>query len=132
MCNGTIVVPTKHKRTSTVGIGSPAWVKLLGRSIDAIGKESFPLALVDALESLTDFDYSVVFAYYQSERPLCLFHTFSPNKRIVFVDDYLKGSYLLDPFFKACDRQVDTGLYRLRDIAPARMSEITTATPFER
>ena len=42
------------------------------------------------------------------------------EKRVVFVDDYLKGPYLLDPFFKACGRKVDTGLYRLRDIAPDR------------
>ncbi len=93
---------------------------MLGRSIDAIGDEAFPQILVDALKSLTDFDYSVVFAYYQSERPFCLFHTFSPEKRIIFVDDYLKGPYLPDPFFKACGRHVDTGLYRLREIAPDR------------
>ncbi len=37
-----------------------------------------------------------------------------------FVDDYLKGPYLLDPFFKACGRKIDTGLYRLRDVAPDR------------
>ncbi len=93
---------------------------MLGRSIDAIGEEAFPQTLVDALKSLTDFDFSVVFAYYHSERPFCLFHTFSPEKRIIFVDDYLKGPYLLDPFFKACSRHVDTGLYRLREIAPDR------------
>jgi DNA-binding CsgD family transcriptional regulator len=113
-------VTKQPKRTKNAELGSPEWVKLLGKSIDAIGNKTFPQALVDALKSLTDFDYSVVFAYYQSERPLCLFHTFSPKKRGVFVDDYLKGQYLLDPFFKACDRQVDTGLYRLRDIAPDR------------
>jgi DNA-binding CsgD family transcriptional regulator len=113
-------VATQPKRTKNGEIGSPAWVTLLGKSIDSLGNEIFPQILVDALKSLTDFDYSVVFAYYQSERPLCLFHTFSPSKRVVFVDDYLKGPYLLDPFFKACERQVDTGLYRLRDIAPDR------------
>jgi DNA-binding CsgD family transcriptional regulator len=113
-------VATQPKRTKNGETGSPAWVTLLGKSIDSLGNEIFPQILVDALESLTDFDYSVVFAYYQSERPLCLFHTFSPSKRVVFVDDYLKGPYLLDPFFKACERQVDTGLYRLRDIAPDR------------
>ena len=110
----------RPKRTKNVEAGSPAWLSMLGRSIDAIGDEAFPQILVDALKSLTDFDYSVVFAYYQSERPFCLFHTFSPEKRIIFVDDYLKGPYLLDPFFKACGRHVDTGLYRLREIAPDR------------
>ena len=111
---------SQPKRRNSVETGSPAWVNLLGKCIDSIGDEAFPRTLVDALKSLTDFDYSVVFAYYKSERPLCLFHTFSPEKRVVFVDDYQKGPYLLDPFFKACDRQVETGLYRLRDIAPDR------------
>ena len=110
----------RPKRVKNVTAGSSAWLTTLGRSIDAIGDDAFPQSLVDAIKSLTDFDYSVVFAYYQSERPLCLFHTFPPEKRIIHVDDYLKGPYLLDPFFKACGRLVDTGLYRLRDVAPDR------------
>jgi DNA-binding CsgD family transcriptional regulator len=113
-------VTTQPKRAKTAAAGSVAWVALLSQCIDSIGVENFPQSLVDALKSLADFDYSVVFAFYQSEKPLCLFHTFSPEKRVVFVDDYLKGPYLLDPFFKACGRKVDTGLYRLRDIAPDR------------
>lgn len=56
----------------------------------------------------------------QSEQPLCLSHTFTPRQKVVFVDDYLKGPYLLDPFFTACGRKADPGLSRLRDIAPDR------------
>ena len=111
---------TRLKRAKNVGAGSATWLALLSRCIDSIGAAEFPQSLVDALKSLTDFDYSVVFAYYQGKTPLCLFHTFSPEKRVVFVDDYLKGPYLLDPFFKACGRQVDNGLYRLREVAPDR------------
>lgn len=111
---------TPGKRTKHAETGSPEWVALLSQCIDSIGLERFPGDLVDALKSLVDFDYSVAFAYYQSEKPLCVFHTFSTEKRVIFVDDYLKGPYLLDPFFKACSRQIDTGLYRLRDIAPDR------------
>lgn len=111
---------TSPRRIIKNDLGDATWISLLSRSIDAIGTEEFPASLVAALKSITDFDYSVSFAYYQNEKPICLYHTFSPVKRVVFVDDYLKGPYLLDPFFKACDRKVDTGLYRLRDIAPDR------------
>ena len=111
---------TRPKRTNNVEAGSPAWVERLGKAIAAIGEKNFPQTLVDALGSLTDFDYAVVFAYHQSEKPLCLFHTFSPQDRVIFVDDYLKGPYLLDPFFKACGRRIESGLYRLREIAPDR------------
>ena len=114
-----IFVTTQPNRI-TNAIGSAAHVALLSQCIDSIGVDNFPQSLVDTLKSTTDFDYSVVFAYFQSEKPLCLFHTFSPETRVVFVDEYLRGPYLLDPFFKACGRKVDTGLYRLRDIAPDR------------
>lgn len=97
---------------------SAAWVTRLAQCIDSIGADDFPLRLTDALKVLADIDYSVAFAYYKNEKPICLSHSFSAKKRIIYVDDYLKGKYLLDPFFKACSRNIDTGLYRIRDIAP--------------
>lgn len=108
------------KRTKNVTAGNSAWLANVGKTITAIGGEAFPQILVDAIKSLADFDWCVVFAYYQSERPICPFHTFPLDRRIIHVDDYLKGPYLLDPFFKACTRRVDTGLYRMRDLAPDR------------
>ncbi len=96
------------------------WITLLSQCIASIENKEFAENLIAALKSITDFDYSVSFAYHQKEKPICLYHTFSPGERIVFVDDYLKGPYLLDPFFKACERKVDSGLHRLRDIAPDR------------
>jgi len=61
----------------------------MSQCIDSIGIKGFPQDLIDALKTLVKFDCSVVFAYFQSEKPLCLFHTFSSEKRVVFVDDYL-------------------------------------------
>jgi DNA-binding CsgD family transcriptional regulator len=113
-------VEAPTRRAKIVGAESERWVALLAECIDSIGGEDFPQALADALGSLVEIDYCVVFAYYQSEKPLCLFHSFSPEKRVLHVDEYVKGPYLLDPFFKACSRKIDTGLYRLRDVAPDR------------
>jgi len=107
-------------RVKKIDLGNSTWISLLSRCIDSIDSETFPECLVAALKSIIDFDYSVSFAYHQNEKPISLYDTFSDAERIVFVDDYLKGPYLLDPFFKACGRRVDSGLYRLRDIAPDR------------
>lgn len=109
-----------RKPTKTLGAGSTEWLTSLAQCIDSIGNEKFSTNLIIALKTLAEFDNSVAFAYYKSDKPLCLFHTFSTQNRVIFVDEYLKGPYLLDPFFKACGRRVDTGLYRLRDIAPDR------------
>jgi DNA-binding CsgD family transcriptional regulator len=107
-------------RVKKIELGNATWIAWISRCVDAIGTEKFPEHLAAALKSITDFDYSVAFAYHQNEKPISLYHSFSPAERTVFVDDYLKGPYLLDPFFKACERRVDSGLYRLRDIAPDR------------
>lgn len=107
-------------RPQKIDLGNTAWISLVSECIDAIGSEAFGESLLNALRSITKVDYFVAFAYHEHEIPICLYHTFSPAKRVVFVDDYLKGPYLLDPFFKACGRKVDSSLYRLRDIAPDR------------
>ncbi len=114
------VMLTNPGRAKKIDLGNNVWISLISQCIDSIGTEEFCARLVSALRSITDFDYFVSFAYHHKEKPICLYHTYSPAKRVVFVDDYLKGPYLLDPFFKACGRKVDTGLYRLRDIAPDR------------
>ncbi len=111
---------TRLNRKGPLESGRADWVAMLAVCIDSIGTESFPHSLVGALKSITDFDFSVAFAYCRSEKPLCLFHTFSPDRQTVFVDGYLKGPYLLDPFFKACSHNIEAGLYRIRDVAPDR------------
>ncbi|MFT7671654.1 MAG: DNA-binding CsgD family transcriptional regulator [Gammaproteobacteria bacterium] len=107
-------------RAKKIDLGNTIWISLLSECIDALGKDQFTDHLLDALKSITGFDYSVCFAYHQNKKPICLFHSFTLQERVVFVDDYLKGPYLLDPFFKACGRKVEAGLNRLRDIAPDR------------
>jgi len=107
-------------RVGKIDLGNPSWIASVSDCIDSTGDEVFPDRLVEALKSITDFDYCVCFAYHQNERPICLYHTYSDEERVIFVDDYLKGPYLLDPFSQACGRKVDNGLYRLRDIAPDR------------
>ena len=108
------------KSAEKTEIGSAAWIALLAKCVDSIGTETFTDNLALFLRSVVDVDHVEAFAYHQNERPICLFHYFDARNQAIFVDDYLKGPYLLDPFYKACMRRIDTGLYRLRDIAPDR------------
>lgn len=109
---------TKHPKNESAE--STAWMTSLAQTIDLIGTEHFADSLIRSMKVIANIDYAQAYAFYQNERPVCLFHTFSPEKRVVYVDDYIKGPYLLDPFFKACTRKISTGLYRIRDIAPDR------------
>lgn len=96
------------------------WLEPTGDLISAIGDESFPRALANALKKIAVFDYTVVFGYLGTTRPLDLFDTFPKKKRKVFVEDYQEGPYLLDPFFLAATTSIPPGLHRLKEIAPDR------------
>ncbi len=78
------------------------------------------MVLVRTLHALVAFDHSVMFAYYKDVRPIDLYNDFPAKKRRIYVDLYQEGPYLLDPFFLACARNINPGLYRLKELAPDR------------
>ena len=92
----------------------------IGRLIAAEGTGEFPRRLADFLRSIAAYDFTVIFGYCGTARPLDLYDDFPDNKRAIFVTDYQAGPYLLDPFYLGATRPVAGGLYRLRDLAPDR------------
>ncbi len=101
-------------------IDSRSWHDRLAALIDAQGTPDYPVQLVTALRHVVPFDFSVWFIYRGDDRPICPYDTFTQEQRVVFVEDYQEGPYLLDPFYKICADGHDPGLYRLREIAPDR------------
>lgn len=96
------------------------WFQTTGRLIEAIGTEKFALDLSIMLRDIAPFDYTVIFGFHKTDRPMDLFDDFPKAKRRIFVEDYQEGPYLLDPFFLACENPVPPALYRIRDLAPDR------------
>ena len=105
------------------GIGDKVWNDSLAMTVGAIGTTGFAPALIEALTHVAPFNYSVIFAYCNSARPLDLFDTFTPAKRRVFVDDYQAGPYLLDPVFIAKPEAWGPGPHRVADLAPDRFPQ---------
>ena len=96
------------------------WIDATGDLISAIGTDAFAETLSNALKEIAPFDYTVMFGYLGSAQPRDLYDDFPRSKRKVFVEDYQEGPYLLDPFYLASAIPVESGLYRLRDLAPDR------------
>ena len=104
-------------------IGDKAWNDSLAAALGAIGTSGFATSLVAALAHVVPFDYSVIFAYRGSARPIDLFDNFPAGKRRVFVDDYQAGPYLLDPLFIASPQTLGPGPHRVADLAPDRFPQ---------
>lgn len=112
---------TENKRAKTLPkLDSRDWYEKVAAVIAAEDTDRLPATLVQALRCVVPFDFSVFFAYRGAERPICVYDTFTPRQRIIFVTDYQEGPYLLDPFYQVCAERIQPGLYRLRDIAPDR------------
>ncbi len=108
---------------SSAAVGDKAWNDSLAEAVGAIGTSGFAANLVAALAHVVPFDYSVIFAYSGSARPLDLFDNFPAGKRRVFVDDYQAGPYLLDPLFIARPEAWGPGPHRVADLAPDRFPQ---------
>lgn len=96
------------------------WIEATGPLIQSIGSKGFSKSLSHLLQEIAPYDYTVIFGYHGTARPMDLFDDFPRQKRKVFVEDYQEGPYLLDPFYLACENPVSAGLYRIRDLAPDR------------
>lgn len=99
------------------------WMIAAGRIVDAIGTADFGPALAAGLRQIAPYEFTVVFGYVGSARPLDLYDDFPPRRRILHVEEYQEGPYLLDPFFLATTGPREPGLWRLSEIAPDRFHQ---------
>jgi DNA-binding CsgD family transcriptional regulator len=95
-----------------------AWHQAVGRLIETLDRPGFWLALVRLLDRYVPVDSWVVLIFSQG-RPQVLAEC--PGKDggpDPLFQDYLKGLYLLDPFYLANREAPRTGLLWLSDVAP--------------
>jgi DNA-binding CsgD family transcriptional regulator len=98
--------------------GFEQWNRSLARVIANARSADFPASIEAALKTLIDFDILMVFAYSGPAKPLCLYHNMTADRAATVISDYSKGPYLLDPFYNAAVNLRETGVNRLRDLAP--------------
>jgi DNA-binding CsgD family transcriptional regulator len=95
-----------------------AWHQAIGRLIEMLDRPNFWLALVRMVNGYIPVDSWVVLIF-SSGRPRVLAEC--PGKDggpDPLFQDYLKGLYLLDPFYLANREAPQSGLFRLADVAP--------------
>lgn len=97
-----------------------AWSIAAGRMVEALGTPDYAPALAAALREIAPFEFIVVFGYVGSARPVDLYDDFPPRRRLLHVEEYQEGPYLLDPFFLATPERAAAGLWRLGELAPDR------------
>lgn len=92
----------------------------MARVTDAMGGDAFADELLSLLESQASVDSLAAVFFPVSGRPQLLFERTRQGVvgKKASMAHYLEGAYLLDPFYKHGQRALDSGFYRLADLAP--------------
>ena len=106
------------KALSNLRPTEPSLIERLGHVIGALGSPGFAPCLDAFLSELVRFDLTCIFAYPSGRGPVLLHDGLRGIGNEQAMENYLKGTYLLDAVYIACSHGKAPGLYRLRDLAP--------------
>jgi len=105
-----------------VKLGEPswrtAWNMRLADAVASLGGISLPDHLITGLQEVATVRNTIIFGYPVGQRPVLLHNAMSNARKVGAIATYLRGSYLLDPFFEACRRGIASGVYRMEELAP--------------
>lgn len=93
------------------------YAELVSGLIEALGADNFGEALDAFIGGLVSFDLTAVYFFPTGEPPLPLHDGYRNFASNLAVDNYIKGTYLVDTVYHACLAGVDDGLYRHSKLA---------------
>ena len=90
----------------------------LARLIPAMTTADFPKLLIAMFRQQVRVDDATIVVYPGTELPVIDYFEVPPGAGASTLDVYLKGAFLLDPFYLAASRDKQFGVFRLRELAP--------------
>ncbi len=90
----------------------------LARLIPATGSSEFPGMLIAMLRELVPVDDASVIVYPERELPVVEYFEVNDASGPSTLDVFVKGPFLLDPYYLAATAEERFGVFRLRDLSP--------------
>jgi DNA-binding CsgD family transcriptional regulator len=98
--------------------------KALAEAIRAIGKDQFPALLSNFLRQCAEFDNIIIIRYKDQHVPTVLYREYKDQIVYGAMDsEYITGNFVLDPFYEAHIKGLESGIFRLFDLAPDRFRQ---------
>ncbi|WP_299235465.1 helix-turn-helix transcriptional regulator [uncultured Halomonas sp.] len=86
--------------------------------ISALGTKDFGLQIDNLTKTAVSFDMSCIFLFGTDRTAVLVHDGYSESVSRKALASYLRGGYLLDPFYVACTHDHPPGLWRMSDLAP--------------
>jgi DNA-binding CsgD family transcriptional regulator len=92
--------------------------KQLAELIPAMGRSEFPQKLIDMFKQLVPIDDATILVYPGTDLPVVEYFEVPESAESSTLDVFLKGAFLLDPYYLAAARDSKFGVFRMRELAP--------------
>jgi DNA-binding CsgD family transcriptional regulator len=90
----------------------------LARLIPAVGQSEFPERLIHMLKQLVPVNDATIIVYPGTDLPVIEYFEALEGGRTT-LDNFVKGAFLLDPYYLAATRDQKFGVFRMRELSPA-------------
>jgi len=95
------------------------WAQAIGESILLAGSDEFYNSICSAFTLIPGVRHPILFYFPVNAPPRALYFSFEENDEYVRkVEMYVKGPYVLDPYYLASIDGIKPGAYRLDEVAP--------------
>jgi DNA-binding CsgD family transcriptional regulator len=94
------------------------WDDQLANIIDYVDSDELPGQLVTGLSTLVSFAMATVFIMRGKSRPICIYENFPESVNKIGIENFVGGTYVLNPVYRAHLNGIKQGVYRIRDLAP--------------
>ena len=90
----------------------------LAKLIPTTGGDAFPQMLIQMLRALVPCDDATIVLYPGTDLPVIEYFQVKEETGASTLDVFVKGAFLLDPYYLAATRERKFGVFRLRDLSP--------------
>ncbi len=90
----------------------------LASLIPAIGQEEFPARLIKMFKRLVPIGDATIIVYPGTDLPVIEYFEVPTSGGRSTLDIFLKGAFLLDPYYLAATRDQKFGVFRMRELSP--------------
>ena len=101
----------------------------LAKLIPATGSADFPAMLVDMLRNLVPVDDASIIVYPNTDLPMVEYFEVHEDSGKSTLDVFVKGAFLLDPYYLAATASQQFGVFRLRELSPGASKTASTTRP---
>ncbi|MEH6472495.1 MAG: helix-turn-helix transcriptional regulator [Halopseudomonas sp.] len=99
------------------------WHKDLALLTDSLRLDNFSELLCDTLAKVVNFQTVICMTYKKGHAPISIYDNYSPERAKEVIDAYIKGVYVLDPFYTSVMNDITPGVHRLMEMAPDSFEE---------